>query len=81
VTHELWTDYPIAELGDAPGRAAPIRSVRLVSYDGDKYVRVLVDGLRADVEIKAGYVYIKPGRCGEVPSILEVPGILSGATS
>lgn len=35
-----WTDYPFVELGDAPGKPAPIRHVNVYSYDGNKYARV-----------------------------------------
>ena len=62
----LWTDHPIIALGDKPGEEAPVRQVRLLEYDGNKYCRILVDGV--EVEIKAGYLYIKPGRLGEVPA-------------
>jgi hypothetical protein len=37
-----------------------------ISFDGDKYVKVLVDGIYQ--EIKAGYIYTKFGRCGDVPT-------------
>lgn len=65
-----WTDYPIAMLGDAPGVAAPIRECLVLSYDGDKYCRVQVEGfLLFPIEIKAGYLYQEPGRCGAVPPV------------
>ena len=64
---KYWTDYPFTDLGDEPYVNAPIRECELVSYDGDKYVRIRAGGkLRG---VKAGYVYPKPGRCGEVPSV------------
>lgn len=63
---KAWTDYPIVELGDASGVYAPIREVDVISWDGDKYATVIVEGLT--VEFKAGYLYKKPGRCGEVPT-------------
>jgi hypothetical protein len=62
-----WTDYPITELGDTSGEIAPIRSVSVVGWDGDKYATVIVEGIRT--EIKRGYLYAAPGRCGEVNSI------------
>jgi hypothetical protein len=49
------TDYPITELGDAAGKLAKTRTVKLLSYDGDKYCYVEVEGIRK--EIKAGYIY------------------------
>lgn len=63
---QAWTDYPFTELGDEPGQEAPVREITLLSYDGDKYVRVrLPDGQGS--EIKAGYCYKSAGRYG-VPS-------------
>lgn len=62
----LYTDYPFIELGDEPGKAAPVRKVLPLEYDGDKYCKVLVDGVKS--EIKAGYIYTERGRCGEVPA-------------
>ncbi len=66
----LYTDYPFIELGDEAGKKAPIRKVMPMEYDGDKYVKVLVDGVYS--EIKAGYIYTKRGRCGEVPAFNPV---------
>jgi hypothetical protein len=63
-----WTDYPI--LPEEAGKLAPIREVRVLSYDGDKYREVLVDGFEAPVSIKRGYIYAKPCRLGEAPAIL-----------
>jgi hypothetical protein len=62
-----WTDYPIKQLGDEPHKMAPVRQCELLSYDGDKYVAVLVDGIEAT--FKAGYLYTAPGRAGEVPAV------------
>lgn len=62
-----WTDYPFVELGDTSGMIAPVRECEVFSYDGDKYVRVKIGTL--DSEIKRGYVYMEPGRCGEVPAL------------
>lgn len=63
----FWTDYPFVELGDMSGAKAPVRECKPVSYDGDKYLTIEVEGVR--VEVKRGYVYKHPGRCGEVPVI------------
>lgn len=52
------------ELGDEPGKVAPIRRVEPLSYDGNKYVRVGFEG--RVFSFKAGYLYTVPGRCGEV---------------
>ena len=62
----LYTDYPFTELGDEAGKEAPIRKVMPISFDGDKYVKILVDGIYQ--EIKAGYIYTEFGRCGDVPT-------------
>jgi hypothetical protein len=53
-----WTDYPFAELGDVAGQEAPVRRVELVGYDHDKYVDVIVMGVKTS--IKSGYVYKTP---------------------
>lgn len=56
----LFTDYPFTELGDTPGVRAPIRCVRLVGFDGNKYAKILVDGHL--LEVKAGYLYCDRAR-------------------
>jgi len=38
-----------------------------VSYDADKYVKVMVEGVLE--EVKRCYVYSRPGRCGEAPTV------------
>ena len=48
------TDYPFQELGDVPGKVGPVRQVTVLSYDGDKYARILVEGFV--LEVKAGYL-------------------------
>ena len=62
----LYTDYPFIDLGDEAGKEAPVRVVKAISFDGDKYVKVIVEGTHQ--EIKAGYIYTEYGRCGEVPA-------------
>ena len=62
---KAWTDYPIIELGDISGSEAPVREVVVTGYDGDKYAYVTVDGV--ETSFKAGYLYSKAGRYGEVP--------------
>lgn len=63
-----WTDYPFVELGDLPGKQAPIRQVLVVGFDLNKYAVVLLeDGSYSTV--KAGYLYQQPGRCGEVKCV------------
>lgn len=61
-----WTDYPFAQLGDPAYQKAPIRHVRVLAYDGDKYASVVVDGQHEAFPVKRCYLYSKPGRLGEV---------------
>ena len=62
-----FTDYPITEMGDVPGKIAPIRQILVTGYDRDKYITGLVDG--HVVSIKAGYIYERAGRLGQVPAV------------
>lgn len=64
---KAWTDYPFRELGDTPNQAAPVREIDVISYDGDKYCLVSVQGHKT--EIKSGYIYRRQGRLGEVPGL------------
>jgi hypothetical protein len=60
---QAWTDYPIEALGDKPKMpypGVPIREVVVLSYDGDKYATVEVEGVR--VEVKVGYLYLFPAK-------------------
>ena len=59
-----YTDYPIFGL-DIPHQRAPIRRVRVLSYDGNKYCWVKWHGFL--FEVKYGYIFDKPGRAGQVP--------------
>lgn len=65
---KAWTDYPFTWLGDTAGEKAPVREIEVLSYDdNNKYCRIKVcDG---EDEIKAGYIYQREGRYGEVPPI------------
>jgi hypothetical protein len=63
----VYTDYPFEELGDTPGKKAPIRKVEVTSYDGDKYCTVKFENITK--EIKSGYLYKVSGRCGDVQCI------------
>lgn len=58
--NKFYTDYPIVEFGDKPGCLAPIREVKILSDDGNKYSKILVGGIQ--VEIKTGYIYSEPRR-------------------
>jgi len=67
MTVKYWTDYPFTELGDEGGKIAPIREITILEWDRNKYVKIIVEGIQE--EIKAGYIYTQPGRCGKVPSV------------
>lgn len=62
-----WTDYPFLELGDTPGRQAPIRQVLVLSYDGNKYAQLRLG--TQYLEVKAGYLYRQKGRLGQVRQV------------
>jgi len=55
-----YTDYPILELGDNPNEEAPIREVKVISYDSDKRCKVIVQGVTE--YIKTGYLYTQSAR-------------------
>ena len=63
----LYTDYPFLSLGDESGKEAPIRMVKFLSYEGDKYCEVLYDDIV--LTIKRGYLYLEPGRCIQVSCV------------
>lgn len=62
-----WTDYPFKELGDKPCEIAPIRRVRVMSYDGNKYAYTIVQDI--ETSVKCGYLYQQSGRYGTVAVI------------
>ena len=64
-----WTDYPIIELGDKELEEAPIRHVKVLAYDQNKYVTVEVIGTGVITSFKAGYLYSQPGRYGQVKQV------------
>jgi hypothetical protein len=55
-----YTNYPIVALGDKIHEPAPMRECSVISYDGDKYCRVILwpFSVRIPAEIKAGYLYV-----------------------
>ena len=55
-----YTDYPIPELGDKFYTKAPMRECFVLSYDGEIYCEVVVDG-RKEV-IKSSKIYATPLR-------------------
>lgn len=64
---KAYTDYPFEELGDIAYKGAPVREVKILSYDNDKYCEIEVEGILT--EVKSGYLYKSPGRYGEVPFV------------
>lgn len=62
-----YTDYPFTSLGDVAGQQAPIREIQVLNYDGNKYCDILVEGKLEN--IKWGYIYTVPGRCGDATVI------------
>lgn len=58
---QAYTDYPFTALGDEPYKSAPVREIEVLSYDGDKYCVVLVEGI--EQEVKSCYVYKNKARC------------------
>ena len=50
-----YTNYPFNELGDIPHQQAPLRKVKLNNFDGDKWCKVEVEGIVADVK----YFYLR----------------------
>lgn len=50
-----YTNYPFNELGDIPHQQAPLRKVKLINFDGDKWCKVEVEGIVADVK----YFYLR----------------------
>jgi hypothetical protein len=67
---DAWTDYPVFSLGDTDGPSSPLRRIKVIAYDGDKYARVQVEGLDHPIVIKRGYCYTKPERLTMGPPIL-----------
>lgn len=62
----FYTDYPFSELGDEPGKLAPIRQVAILGYDGDKYATVAPIFTDLQKSIKAGYIYATPRRFEDI---------------
>ncbi len=66
---KAFTDYPIIEIGDTPNEIALIREVEILSYDGNKYCLVFVQGVLTT--IKSGYLYWEFGRTGETLCLMH----------
>lgn len=50
-----FTDYPFTELGDVAYAYAPLRSVKAIGFDGDKYITAIVAGRQ--VSFKYAYFF------------------------
>ena len=61
-TFIAFTDYPFVELGDEQDKIAPIRKIKVLEYDQDKYVKIQIVGTNVTTEIKRGYIYVVPAR-------------------
>ena len=66
---DAFTDYPFTDLGDAEFKKAPIRKVKIIGHDRNKYVDIIVffqdsdgDDRALVTNIKAGYVYKNESR-------------------
>ena len=59
-----WTDYPFPDLGDQPGKPAPVRSIVVLDWDRDKYCYISARNGHREL-IKRAYIYRKPGRWRE----------------
>jgi hypothetical protein len=75
---DAFTDYPFTELGDVAGKKAPIRQVKILTYDWNKYCKVLVlfkdeDGdLRGHLDsVKSGYIYKREVRIDDADDALD----------
>lgn len=55
--YDAFTDYPFEEFGDVPGEIAPIRKAKILGYDGDKYVYVLVSNGSNDYNFERSFVF------------------------
>jgi len=64
---KAYTDHPFYFLGDTKDQLAPVREIKVLSWDRDKYCKIKVSG-RTD-EIRAAFIYQHEGRNGQVPAL------------
>lgn len=79
---KAYTDYPFRLLGDLEYKEAPMREIEVLSYDGDKYCNIVVNGILT--EIKLGYIYKTPKRYKYYKRAIENvfdPNLLKGETN
>jgi len=63
-----WTNYPFVELGDTSRLLGPMRKCEVLTYDGDKYCEILIEGYV--VSAKRGYIFPSTDDCRKgTPSI------------
>jgi len=61
--YDAFTDYPFDDLGDDLLKEAPIRRIKILTYDRNKYCNVLVYYTDADGDARAYVTSIKSGYC------------------
>ena len=66
-----WTDSAIPELGDAPGRAAPIREVTILGYDGSDNAIAVAAGKTVKIDVR--YLYVRPPEPKKTPAVSAKP--------
>lgn len=50
-----YTDYPFKELGDTPYQYAPVRSCKILRFDGDRGAVIIINDIVTS--IKVGYLH------------------------
>jgi hypothetical protein len=70
IGQEYYTDYPFTVLGDIPNKPAPVRKVKLLGFDGNKYCRCSFG--KWVLEFKIGYLYNVPSRM-TINGMINVP--------
>ena len=71
-----YTDYPLLHLGDIAGKPAPVRKVKVVAYDGDKYAVCNLNN--KSFSIKAGYLYNEDGSPVDIAKVPVDPNCYIG---
>lgn len=64
---KAYTDHPFYFLGDTKDQLAPVREIKVLSWDRDKYCKIKVSGRMT--EIRAAFIYQHEGRIGQVPAL------------
>jgi hypothetical protein len=66
-----WTDCPIPELGDTPGRTASVREAIVVDYDGGDHATAIVGGKPVRIEVR--FLYVRKGAAEKAPALALRP--------